>query len=142
MHQRICATIPASLPSPKFLFNYGSFFSTNESLFRCFCGGFLSQAPSLNKVLGRSVVAPTFLLQQLSVDELYDASHGKGGANGRDNSLAPPEVWVEAANEELKRRGFIVSPPGIDSPNPTPDPDPVSADAHFIAIMPERTPVA
>lgn len=70
----------------------------------------------------------------MSVDELYDASHGKGGATGHDDSLAPPAVWAEAAAEELKRRGFIVTPTGLDSTlRPTPEPDPVSADAKYIA---------
>ncbi len=56
-------------------------------------------------------------LKRMSASELYDASHGKGGA-----------VGAEAAIEELKRRGFA---PEIDSP---PAPATVSADAHFIAI--------
>jgi hypothetical protein len=72
-------------------------------------------------------------VKRMSADELYDASHGKGGATGHDDGLAPPEVWVEAANEELKRRGFIVTAAGLDS-TPHSTPDPISADAHFIAI--------
>jgi hypothetical protein len=73
-------------------------------------------------------------VKRMSVDELYDASHGKGGATGHDDGLAPPAVWVEAANEELKRRGFIVTPPVSPAPAFDSTPDPISAGAHFIAM--------
>ena len=62
----------------------------------------------------------------MSARELYDASQGKGGATGHDDSLGSPAVWAEAATEELKRRGL----PTEIAPTP---PDPISADAKYIA---------
>jgi len=84
----------------------------------------------------------------MSVNELYDAAHGKGGATEHDNSLATVAVWAGAAIEELKRRGYNVPSPsaeelkarGYSVPSPSAKDqagltdDPVSADAHFIAI--------
>jgi hypothetical protein len=69
----------------------------------------------------------------MSVNELYDAAHGKGGVTGYDNSLASPTVWAEAATEELKRRGYNVPDLAAQDQAAVPD-DPISADAHFIAM--------
>lgn len=65
-------------------------------------------------------------VKSMSASELYDASQGKGGATGYDDSLGSPAVWADAATEELKRRGFAK---GID---PTP-PAQISADAKYLA---------
>jgi hypothetical protein len=71
-------------------------------------------------------------VKKMSVNELYDAVHGKGGASEQDNYLATPAVWAVAAAEELKRRDYNVpnSPAGDQE---LPKVDLVSGDAHFIA---------
>jgi hypothetical protein len=72
-------------------------------------------------------------VRKMSVNELYDAAHGKGGATEEDNGLATAAVWAGAATEELKRRGYNVPSPLAEDQAGLSD-DPVSADARFIAM--------